>query len=257
MPRENGMMGRLLAGVFLIALGALLLIDRLFVVDLVRSVIRAMSVWWPSIYILLGLALLLVWRIRRRGIAYALIFFGTLVQISRLGIFEWWNGRTIFPMFLIAIGVWLLLARMRPSRAVVEPAPQSAAFAEVTDAEPGDAIDAFIAFGAMERAATSKNFRGGEASAVCAAMELDLRHAQLAPGVQRLKVFALFGGIDVQVPPNWQVTVQGTPILGVVEDSRKTTPNPPASEEASAGGAPGGQLLIDGFALCGGIEVKS
>jgi predicted membrane protein len=248
------MIGRLLGGVFLIVLGTMLLIDRLFVVDLARSVVRAAGVWWPSVYILLGLALLFVWRIRRKGIAYALILFGTLAQISRLGIFDWWSGRTIFPMFLIAIGLWLLLARLRPTPARAEQ-PQSAAFSDAKDEVPGEAIDAFVILGGMERAATSKSFRGGEASAVFGGIDPDLRRAQLAPGEQRLKLFALFGGIEVTVPPQWQVSVQGTPILGAVEDARKTVPTAGESEEGQAASA--GRLLIDGFALFGGIEVKS
>lgn len=255
MSERNAMPLRLISGVVLILLGTALLADRLFVFNLVREFFRAVGMWWPMLYVVLGLALLFVWRIRRKNIAYALIIIGGVVQVSKLGIFWWWSGRTLIPIFMIALGVWLLLARLRP--APVQEPPQSAAFTESKGEEPGEALDAFVIFGALERAATSKSFRGGEASAVFGGINLDLRRAELAPGPQRLKLFALFGGIEVYVPGNWEVAVEGTPILGSVEDTRKNIPNPqPTTEELSSPG-PAGRLVVDGFAMFGGIEVKA
>jgi predicted membrane protein len=251
MSERETMSGRLVAGVALILLGVVLLVDRLFVVELVRGVVRGVGIWWPSLYIALGLALLLVWKIRRKGIAYALIVFGAVVQIAKLDIFWWWSGRTLLPIFLIVLGVWLLLARLRPAPAVQPQQP--AEFAGPKGEDAGESIDAFVIFGGLERASTSRQFRGGEASAVFGGIDLDLRRAELAPGEQRLKLFALFGGIEVSVPQTWQVSVHGTPILGSVEDSRKATPSPPEQESPP----PAGRLLVDGFALFGGIEVKT
>ena len=240
MTRAVGSRSRLWSGLILITLGVLFLLDRLGYIRFGEFV----ETWWPVALIVFGLWCLLVGRRRRWGFSVFLIALGVLLEGERLGWFGWWSLHNLWPLLLILTGVWLLVGRLRAS------APQE--FAGMKE-ESGEIVDAFVIWGGLERAVVSKQFRGGEATALMGGIELDLRRTELAPGEQRLKLTALMGGIKVRVPENWQVTVEGTPLMGGIEDSRK-----PAAAAAAPDTTPaGGRLVVQGLALMGGIEVTT
>ncbi len=60
-------------------------------------------------------------------------------------------------------------------------------------------MNTFVIWGGIERAVTSQQFRGGEATALMGGIELDLRRAQLAPGEQQLTLTAVMGGIAIRM----------------------------------------------------------
>lgn len=147
----------------------------------------------------------------------------------------------MWPLALVALGVWLLIDRSQPQ------APEA-----ISRFEAGEMVDAFVVWGGMERAVTSTGFRGGEATAIMGGIELDLRQAKLAPGEQHLRLTAVMGGVEIRVPEDWQVVVEGTPLMGDIEDSRK-----PAATTAAEAGAADARLLVHAFAVMGGVEVKT
>jgi predicted membrane protein len=75
--------------------------------------------------------------------------------------------------------------------------------------------------------------------------EIDLRQAAI-DGEAVIEVFALWGGIEIKVPEDWTIGSRVVPILGGFED--KTRPQR---------GAAAHRLLIRGFAIMGGIEIKN
>jgi hypothetical protein len=81
------------------------------------------------------------------------------------------------------------------------------------------------------------------------AVELDLRGAKIVSSPAVLDVFALWGGIEITVSPDWKVDIQVVPILGGVENKARSMA-PPA-------GGPEQVLIVRGTALMGGIEIKS
>lgn len=77
--------------------------------------------------------------------------------------------------------------------------------------------------------------------------EMDLREAQLAPGVTEIIVVAFMGGVEVVVPPWLQVEVSGIGIMGGFEHNQSTPPLP----------TPGGPIVrISGLAMMGGASVS-
>ena len=64
-----------------------------------------------------------------------------------------------------------------------------------------------------------------------------------------LEASAIFGGGEIRVPENWQVSVQGVGIFGAYED--KTRHFQPDSSQ------PTKTLVVRGVAVFGGIEVKN
>lgn len=89
------------------------------------------------------------------------------------------------------------------------------------------------------------DFQGGEVTVVMGGLEIDLRNAAMLQPEAVLNVFVLFGGLVVKVPTGWSVVSRGAPILGGLED--KTVPGMAATH----------RLVIDGYVIMGGVEIKN
>jgi len=101
--------GQLWAGLVLIALGVLFLLDRFHVLAF-AWIFRE---WWPSLLILLGAVQLVTCRGRRWTGPLVLITLGVIFQVQNLGWFYWWRMRNLWPAILIAVGVGVLIRRMQ------------------------------------------------------------------------------------------------------------------------------------------------
>jgi hypothetical protein len=77
--------------------------------------------------------------------------------------------------------------------------------------------------------------------------EMDLREAQLAPGVTEIMVVAFMGGVEIVVPPWLQVEVSGIGIMGGFDHKQSAPP-------AHGPGAP--VVRISGLAMMGGASVS-
>jgi hypothetical protein len=76
-------------------------------------------------------------------------------------------------------------------------------------------------------------------------LELDLRQAVMEVPEAILHIKASLSGIELRVPPGWQVVAQLRATLGAIED--KTTPEP----------SPGHRLVLRGEVVLGGLEIKN
>lgn len=91
------------------------------------------------------------------------------------------------------------------------------------------------------------------ALALMGGVELDFREAAFGPGVTEVTVFALWGGVDIIVPPGLQVECSGAGILGGFE----RTPDELA-DASMASLDPGSPVLrVNGVALMGGVDVST
>lgn len=214
--------GRALLGIGFVALGSLLLADRAGLLD-AGEVIAG---WWPSILLVAALLELLA-RPPRRIAATVFGVLGLLLLATTTDVISGSVLALVWPVAAIALGVWLL---------VRQPAAVRGASAE-------DAVDATVVFSGRRIVSTSQDFRGGAATAVFGGIELDLVGTRLT-GVADLEVVALFGGVEVTVPPGWRVLLDGPAIFGGHENN---VPAPPGD------GAP--TLRIRATAIFGGVEV--
>jgi hypothetical protein len=77
-------------------------------------------------------------------------------------------------------------------------------------------------------------------------VELDFREARLGPGVTEVTVFAVWGGVEIVVPPHLQVEFSGMGIMGGFD----------CAEEVSRIYDPDAPILkVNGLAIMGGAEV--
>ena len=109
-------------------------------------------------------------------------------------------------------------------------------------------VDALAVLGGARRTSTGPDFRGGSLIAFMGGVEVDLRGAGMASGEAMIEALACWGGIEITVPRGWEVVSRGVPVLGSFED--KTQPPEP-------GPAPRPRLVVTGFAVMGGVEIKN
>jgi predicted membrane protein len=219
---------RLFAGLVIISLGALALLDNFGVIH-IRNIWR----FWPLVLVAIGLSKLL----RPRGSPGRLggaIFFGVgmWLLLENLGVWPYDLG-DLWPLFIILVGAWLVWGAwgrgLRPPTADVS-----------------TRMSSFVILGGTEHHNNSPDFQGGDATAILGGCKVDLRQAGIKGGEAVIDAFALWGGVELLVPREWSVILRGTPILGSFEDKR-----------GPSGEGTGPRLIVRGAAIMGGVEIKS
>jgi hypothetical protein len=170
----------------------------------------------------------------------ALIVVGVGMTLQNLGLFhfEW---RQLWPLALI----WLGLSVITRGFVVRGDVTCRAAPGEREErVEHGARVDASATMSGIVLRNDSQEFTGGEINAVMGAVELDLRGAAIATEAV-LHLSIVMGGVEIKVPREWSIVVNGSPLLGGMED--KTVP--PMS--------PGKRLVIEGSVIMGGVEISN
>jgi hypothetical protein len=246
-------------GLAIVFFGLLLTAKNLNMVGPLGNAIR----FWPLAFTAFGIALLL-----EEGSSSSRRLFGGALVVGGL----WQTANTAFglgiyiedywPMVLVGVGVLLVLRAISPSTPPAEDytnmgAPMGGAASMPAAASPSlsspatdtsardETINAFAFMGGVRRNIISPAFRGGNVTAIMGGVVLDLRQSQAVGGETVVEVFAIWGGIEVKVPPDWQVVNEISPIMGGVEDRSAHTP--PTRH----------RLVLKGVVLMAGVEVKS
>jgi predicted membrane protein len=136
-----------------------------------------------------------------------------------------------WPLVFLTFGLYLLTGGRR--RRAVE------------GGEPRLSIVAVM--GGVDRRVSSQAFTGGDVTAFMGGGTLDLRQSRLAEPEIELRIFAMWGGYEVRVPPDWVVSIELLPLLGGVEDKR--------THQEHVEGAP--TLVLKGVVIMGGVELKN
>ena len=231
---QNHPTTQVIIGLFVISIGLLFLLDNLGWVDLdLRLHI------WPTAMIFFGILKLMQTRTRSgMVVGGALIGIGGLILLKETGLISV-SWRTLWPVLLIGVGL-VVVFKSTKGRQTAEK------YAGPMDKPSGD--EAFVnvtaIMGGYKNRIITPDFRGGEITAVMGGADLDLRQSSLS-GDAVIDVFSLFGGITIRVPIDWTVQLEGTPIMGGFEE--KTVP--PA--------VPGKRLIVRGYIIMGGLEVRN
>jgi hypothetical protein len=222
---------RLIIGLGILTLGLLWTLDNL---DILES--EPITRWWPVVLIVIGLVQLVNRRGHgSRGGPIALLIIGGVFLVDRLDFVDVSLGDLI-PLAIALFGaklIWEALGRGRRT-------------AELANGDPDSTVHAFAMMAGLRRQSISPAFRGGDANAIMGGVELDLRDAKIAGGdMPVLDAFAMWGGIEIWVPPNWKVIGNVLPLMGSFEDNTRHN------------GEPGPTLTVRGTVLMGAIEVKN
>jgi hypothetical protein len=269
-PRKVELTPHTFIGVSLAVLGVVLTLDNLGFVD-AKAVFR----FWPILPLLVGTVYVVQGReLRDWAIGAGWMAFGTAFLLRNLEVFQF-RLRDFLPLLLVVLGLKFMFGRREhqrprwpgmpggPDLPIPPPpprfdpfphsAPQGAAATGMgagpaTGAAPGAGGGQVVRVFAMLWGA-DRRVRGPlshvEVSAVMGGCDVDLRDAVPSAEPIVIQVFAMWGGIDIRVPPGWLIQNEAWPILGGIIDS--TTP--PA--------VPTHRVILRGNAFMGGVELKN
>lgn len=275
-PRKNRN-GKVLAGLILLAVGGILLLNRL---DLFFFPGWLFS--FPTFLIVLGLFVGAKNDFRKPG-WFILVILGVAFLID--DIFDTHEMRhLVWPILLIALGTWLVLKRNHRTEPItwdarINPNPTTTTDADKMAADPfagqfestdtytqqeadsagsttstppphphDDFVDATSVFAGVKRRILSKNFKGGDIVNIFGGTEIDFSQADIN-GKVMLDITQLMGGIKLIVPPHWQVISAMSAVLSGVDDKRKAF--------GAVQQSPDKILELHGVSILGGVDIRA
>lgn len=231
---NNHTQKRILIGFLILAAGLALLLGNLGILsyELKHYLFR-----WEVILVAVGFVLLLSHEHKGPGIILLLVG-GTLYLRDFFDFnFNFWQ--VFFPGLLILAGVMILFKRKFNPPDI-----------EKKNLSDEDVIDELAFFGGGERTVVSQNFKGGKIFAVFGGSNFNLTRAKLAPGKNYIEVFALFGGMKLVVPEDWDIRINAVSIFGGFSDKHRIHPRKDEDSDDT-------ELIIKGIVIFGGGEIKS
>jgi hypothetical protein len=214
---------RLVIGAFFVLLGLLLTLDN-FGIAATHSLLR----YWSLVLVVIGGLQIAAGR-RVLGILQlgaGLWVLGWNLGILHVSIFDLW------PLVLIGAG----LSMVARATGFTVGGPQTSTPAE-------SSVVAVLS--SRNVAVTSRVFSAASVFALMGSCKLDLTGAEMGEGRAVVDATAIWGGIVILVPPDWEVLSEVVPVMGGFE------------MKAASSTLPRRQLLVRGAALMGGIEVKN
>src|SRR5690606_41737125 len=96
----------------------------------------------------------------------------------------------------------------------------------------------------VERKVSTTSFRRADLTAIMGGIQMDFRNASIN-GEAVIDLFVLMGGVEIRVPPDWNVTNQIVAVMGGLQDHSTGPADSPH------------RLILRGFVVMGGAEVKT
>lgn len=232
--QNNNTQVRLIAGIILILLGVLFLLDNYNIIDLI---IPRFLLQWE--FIPIGIGVYLYTSSRNKTAAIILIAIG-LFNLAP----QFW------PLLLVGLGIYIILKRNKvtPQNLSEEIKKDGIGLSNKTTDSEFYSIDDVSIFGGGTKFFTSNNFKGGKLTAIFGGSDIHLENCGLSEGKNIIDVFAMFGGYTIFVPQDWNIIVDVIPIFGGFSDKRIKDPNRVYDNNKV--------LIFKGMVLFGGAEIK-
>ncbi len=232
MPGALSFPGRspqLVLGVVIIVLGVLFTLDNLGLLD-ASYYLRL----WPVL--LIGVGVIKLSQPEggaARFIGSIIAVVGVLLLLRNLHVlrFSLWN--LFWPLVLVFLGI-ALIWQVIGGRGSVH-------------ANGDSTVSAVAVMSGIKRSCVAKDFHGGELVAIMGGCDIDLREAVMQADEATIQVLAFWGGMEIKVPENWSVSVEGLPFMGGFDDRTR----PPGGE------FPAKILHIRGLAVMGGVGLRN
>ena len=215
--RRSGLGGRVFFGVLVIVIGILFLVDKAGIAEL-----DSLLDWWPSLFILYGAWRLIANRFRSLFLPLLLIFGGVVLQLRELDTADVFS--TIWPAFLIALGVAIVIGGMRSRNRRQRGGSSSHSASTIIDVDlgaPADADDGTLhAVAGSQDRIVSGDFYDGSINVVMGNGTLDMRDATIVDKPATLEVSVVMGEVKVRVPTEWNVRIVNSSQMGDTKDTR-------------------------------------
>ena len=226
---------RTLIGVAFLLIGAVLVLNNFYILPFY---IPSFIFSWPSILIVIGLALIIGKGNNSGG--FVTLTIGVVFLLMHGGYLSWRDIGGFWPLVFVLIGLSLLLKSSDRKRDRLSGEKKNST----------DFIDEVTIFGGTKKMINSPEFQGGKTTTMFGGTEIVLQNASPAPEGAIMETFTMFGGTEFIVPSDWDVQVEATAILGGIDDKRSVVGTAPDGE-------PKKLLIIRGFVMFGAVDIKS
>ena len=241
--RRSGLGGRVFFGVLVIVIGVLFLVDKAGIAEL-----DSLLDWWPSLFILYGAWRLIANRFRSLFLPLLLIFGGVVLQLRELDTADVFS--TIWPAFLIALGVAIVIGGMRSRNRRQRGGDSSHSASTIIDVDlgaPADADDGTLhAVAGSQDRIVSGDYYDGSINVVMGNGTLDMRDATIVDKPATLEVSVVMGEVKVRVPTEWNVRIVNSSQMGDTKDTRRSQNN---SDDPD--------LIIRGSVTMGSLQITN
>ncbi|MDD2293110.1 MAG: LiaF-related protein [Bacteroidales bacterium] len=231
----------LILGILLVAIGAVLVLANM---GLISPLLRRVLVSWQMLLIAIGTIELCRKHYTQGFIIFMIGVFFLMPRLIELVTGNYANGftRNYWPVFLIIVGLTIIISIFANGKGGCQ---HGFGAKDHNRQKVNGEIDYDFLFSGAEQVYMDPVFKGGEINVLFGGITLDLRNTSLAEGTTTLKISALFGGVTIIVPAEWNVEVSQKSILGGFADNRSAT----YSENNS-------KLVVYAECIFGGGEVK-
>ncbi|MBQ8914875.1 MAG: hypothetical protein IJ046_01700 [Clostridia bacterium] len=220
---------RIIWGVVLIALGAVLALNALGI----TNIDLFFDGWW-TLFIIVPSFIGLFTEREKTGnlICLAVGVFLLLCCLDILSFSLIW--KLLIPAVIVIVGLKLLLGGILGNRA--------GEIIAKLKSTGGDPKVGCATFSSLELSYDGEVFEGAELSAVFGAVKCDLRSAVIEKDCA-IQLSAIFGGIEILVPDNVNVKVNSNSIFGGISNKTRAKKDAPT-------------VFIGGTCMFGGVEIK-
>jgi hypothetical protein len=236
--RERNRNGRVFAGLLVVGVGLIFLLDRTGYYYFPHWLIS-----WKTMLIAIGL--FVGFKHSFRNFSWLpLVVIGSIFLLG--DIFPYTDiSDYLWPMAIIAVGLFIIF---RPGKKKFDWRDWDAKNNAINASD--DHLDSTVIFGAVKKNVISKNFRGGDITSIFGGTDVNLMQADV-DGKIVLDVTAIFGGTKLIVPPHWKIETKDiVAIFGGVEDKRPQLADASMVNEKKV-------LVLEGAVVFGGIDIKS
>ncbi len=190
--------------------------------------------WWPLILIGIGILNIVSSRDIFAFPGWLLVTIGIIFLLTTNNIIEWDYIKKLWPVAIIVVGLSIILGPGKRIRG------------KEGFGDKENYISGFAVFSGLERKIRSKSFRGGSVTSLFGGADIDLRDALISPDGAILDLTAVFGGVDIKIPADWNVEINSTALFGGV--GNKSRSENPLEDNP---------LIINATAIFGGVEIKN
>ncbi len=222
-------------GVVILCIGVLILLHRIgvYIPDWIFT--------WEFILIAIGVSIGV-----RRGFrdmtAVIMIFIGLLFLARHEGFIPFSLSKFIWPVAIIVAGILIIV---RPKRSF-RWGGRIYTGMDTGENVDNDFLDSVAIFWGARRNVLSKNFKKGEVVNIFGGTELNFTQADITETAV-IDVVAIFGGVKIIVPPDWDVRINLVHIFGGTDDKRSVQPSLNNKKV----------LMLTGTVIFGGVDVRS
>lgn len=238
---KNHLIKRIYFGILLIVAGTLLLANNLGVLPFV---IPSFVFSWKMLLVVIGVSLLINGKlggIAPLGIGLYFILPDALgISVPHI--------HTLWPAFIILFGFLMLFKKKDWHKKRRE------AFTKYSEVEVDeeketkeDRMEAIAIFGGESKKVSSYDFKGGKCTAIFGGLEIDLTNCYLSSERGTIEITAVFGGVTLRVPKDWNVRSEIVPVMGGVEDKIFHMPGTYVD--------PAAELTLKGSVVMGAVEI--